>query len=238
MSSLMEAVRAGRTAEAVGLLDGLTDAERRAFLPELKALRKELRKAPWEEPSRRAYPALHAAGAACETGAAAAATWIAASDMRWSQSSPALLLHILGDRDTAWLADVTHRLAGRPASSSVPYELMAGLVRLSGCPVPTTDAYVRGWVEHTGHLWQRGDTLLDRLRKDPHLAELVAAVFETEDIGSPWSGPRPTGRTAGSTRSPGSPPKASWTGNTRWTRAWPACCGAERPSTTECSSAC
>jgi hypothetical protein len=185
MSSLMEAVRAGRTAEAVGLLDGLTDTERRAFLPELKALRKELRKAPWEERSRRAYPALHAAGAACETGAAAAATWIAATDMRWSQSSPALLIHILGDRDTVWLADVTHRLAGRPASSSVPYELMAGLVRLSSCPVPTTDAYVRGWVEHIGNLRQLGNTLLDRLRKDPHLAELVDAVFETEDIGSP-----------------------------------------------------
>ncbi|MEV8545646.1 DUF6493 family protein [Streptomyces sp. NPDC051572] len=185
MSSLMEAVRAGRTAEAVGLLDGLTDAERRAVLPELKELRKELRKAPWEEPSRRAYPALHAAGAACETGAAAAATWIAATDMRWSQSSPALLIHILGDRDTVWLADVTHRLAGRPASADVPYELMAGLVRLSGCPVPTTDAYVRGWVEHIGNLRQLGNTLLDRLRKDPHLAELVDAVFETEDIGSP-----------------------------------------------------
>lgn len=185
MSSLMEAVRAGRTAEAVGLLDGLTDAERRAFLPELKELRKELRKAPWEMPARRAYPALHAAGAACETGAAAAATWIAATDMRWSASSPALLIHILGDRDTAWLADVTHRLAGRPASTDVPYELMAGLVRLSGCPVPTTDAYVRGWVEHIGNLRQLGNTLLDRLRKDPHLAELVYAVFETEDIGSP-----------------------------------------------------
>ena len=185
MSSLMEAVRAGRTAEAVGLLDGLTDAERRAFLPELKELRKELRKAPWEMPARRAYPALHAAGAACETGAAAAAAWIAASDMRWSQSSPALLIHILGDRDTAWLADVTHRLAGRPASASVPYELMAGLVRLSGCPVPTTDAYVRGWVEHIGNLRQLGNTLLDRLRMDPHLTELVDAVFATEDIGSP-----------------------------------------------------
>ena len=185
MSSLLEAVRAGRTAEAVGLLDGLTDAERRAFLPELKELRKELRKAPWDEPSRRAYPALHAAGAACETGAAAAAAWIAATDMRWSQSSPALLIHILGDRDTAWLADVTHRLAERPAAAGVPYELMAGLVRLSGCPVPTTDAYVRGWVEHISHLRQLGNTLLDRLRKDPHLAELVDAVFETEDIGSP-----------------------------------------------------
>ncbi|WP_405857068.1 DUF6493 family protein [Streptomyces sp. NBC_01515] len=189
MSSLMEAVRAGRTAEAVGLLDGLTDAERRSFLPELRELRKELRKAPWEEPSRRAYPALHAAGAACETGAAAVATWIAAADMRWSRSSPALLIHILGDRDTAWLADVTQRLAGRPASADVPYELMAGLVRLSGCQVPTTDAYVRGWVEHISYLRQLGNTLLDRLRMDPHLAELVHAVFETEDIGSPleWS---------------------------------------------------
>ncbi|MBK3574248.1 hypothetical protein JHN63_10510 [Streptomyces sp. MBT65] len=193
MSSLMEMVRAGRTADALGLLDGLTDAERRAYQPELKALRKELRKAPWEGSSRRAYPALHAAGTVCETGAAAAATWIAATDMRWSQSSPALLLHVLGDRDTTWLADVTHRLAGRPASAGVPYELMAGLVRLSGCPVPTTDAYVRGWVEQTGHLWQRGDTLLDRLRKDPHVAELVAALFETEDIGSPMEWPSAEG---------------------------------------------
>ncbi|MFG2783736.1 DUF6493 family protein [Streptomyces prunicolor] len=185
MSSLLEAVRAGRTAEAVGLLDGLTDTERRAFLPELKELRKELRKAPWEEASHRAYPALHAAGAACETGAAAAAAWIAATDMRWSRSSPALLIHILGDRDTAWLADVTHRLAERPAIAGVPYELMAGLVRLSGCPVPTTSTYVQGWVAHTGQLWQRGDTLFERLRRDPHLAELVAALFETEDVAGP-----------------------------------------------------
>ncbi|MDV9178525.1 DUF6493 family protein, partial [Streptomyces sp. W16] len=189
MSALMAAVRAGRTAEVVGLLDGLTDAERRAFLPELKDLRKELRTAPWGQLSRGAYPALHAAGAACETGAAAAANWIAGSDMRWSQSSAALLIHILGDRDASWLADVTHRLAGRPASAGVSYELMAGLVRLSGCPVPTTETYVQAWVAHTGQLWQRGDTLFDRLRRDPHLAELMAALFETNDVAGPmeWS---------------------------------------------------
>ncbi|MEV0739016.1 DUF6493 family protein [Streptomyces sp. NPDC050549] len=189
MSALMEAVRAGRTAEVVGLLDGLTDAERRAFLPELKALRKELRNAPWGHPSHHVYPALHAAGAACETGAAAAASWIAASDMRWSQSSAALLIHILGDRDASWLADVTHRLAGRPASAGVSYELMAGLVRLSGCPVPTTETYVQTWVSHTGQLWQLGDTLFERLRKDPHLTELMAALFETNDVAGPmeWS---------------------------------------------------
>ncbi|MFI5551189.1 DUF6493 family protein [Streptomyces sp. NPDC051738] len=189
MTSLMEAVRAGRTAEVVSLLDGMTDAERRAFFPELRALRKELRADQWTSQSRRAYPTLHAAGAACQTGAAGVAGWLAAADMRWWPASPGVLIDVLGDRAPGWLADVAHRIAERPVSARVPYELMAGLVRLSGCPVPTTEAYVHGWVEHIGHVWQRGDTVLDRLRKDPHLAQLTAALFETDDIGSrlAWS---------------------------------------------------
>lgn len=189
MSSLMDAVRAGRTAEAVSLLDGMTDAERRAFFPELRELRKELRADQWTAQARRAYPTLHAAGTACQTGAAGVASWVAASDMRWWPASPGVLIDLLGDRAPGWLGDVAHRLAERPVSSRVPYELMAGLVRLSGCPVPTTEAYVHGWVEHIGHVWQRGDTVLDRLRKDPHLAQLASALFETDDIGSrlAWS---------------------------------------------------
>lgn len=86
--ALLKAVRAGHTVEAAGLLDGMTDGERRSCLPDLKELRKELRAAPWNAASRVAHPALHAAGAACHTGAAGAATWIAAADMRWSQASP------------------------------------------------------------------------------------------------------------------------------------------------------
>src|SRR5690348_4912274 len=142
MSALMEAVRAGRTGEVVELLEGMTDAERRARVPELKELRKELRKAPWNAQSRDAHPALHAAGAACQTGAAGVAAWIAANDMRWRSAPPAVLLRLLADRPTDWLADLTDRLARRPPATEVPYELMAGLVRLSGCPVPTTEAYV------------------------------------------------------------------------------------------------
>ncbi|MFJ8199676.1 DUF6493 family protein [Streptomyces sp. NPDC096152] len=185
MSSLIEAVRAGRTAEVVGLLDGMTDTERRSAFPELKALRKELRPVRWDAGARRAYPALRVAGAACQTGAAAVAGWIAAADMRSSGASPAVLVDLLGDRDPQWLADVAHRLAERPASARVPYDLMAALVRLAGCPAPTTDAYVRGWVRHIGCTWQRGDTVFERLRRDPHLRELVAALFVTDDIGGP-----------------------------------------------------
>lgn len=184
MSALVDAVRGGRTAEVVGLLDGMTDGERRASLPELKALRKELRADLWDAATRRAHPALQVAGAACQTGAAAVADWLGASDMRLWKAEPAVLINVLGDRDRAWLADVAHRLAQRPVRAEVPYELMSGLVRLSGCPVPTTDAYVRGWLLNVGVTWPREGTVHARLRREPHLVQLVAAVFETDDSGS------------------------------------------------------
>ncbi|MEV0173824.1 DUF6493 family protein [Streptomyces sp. NPDC050803] len=184
MNALMDAVRAGRAAEVAGLLDGMTDAERRIHFPELKALRAELRPERWDAQARRALPALHMAGAACQTGAAAVANWLAAADFRWSQASPTLLIDILADRDLAWLADVTHRLAQRPVSARVPFALMAGLVRLSACAAPTTEAYVQGWLMHIGSAWTRSDSIVDRLRQEPHLTELVAALFEIDDIGS------------------------------------------------------
>ncbi|WP_445525692.1 DUF7824 domain-containing protein [Streptomyces cyslabdanicus] len=183
MTSLTETVRAGRTAEVIGLLGAMTVTERRSLFPELKALRKELRATRWNEPSRRAYPALYVAGVACQTGAAGVASWIAAADMRWSGVSPAVLLRVLADRETGWLADLANRLAQRPATAQVPYELMSALVRLADCPVPTTDAYVRGWVRQVRGNWRRGNTLLERLRTDPHLVPLVTALFEVNDIG-------------------------------------------------------
>ncbi|MFE0515197.1 DUF6493 family protein [Streptomyces sp. NPDC058964] len=181
MSAVMEAVRAGRVAEVVQLLDGMPDSERRSLVPELQALRKELRAAPWDGGSRRAHPALHAAGAACHTGAAAAASWIAASDMRWSSAPAKVLLRVLEGRDNGWLTDVAHRLAQRPETANVPYELMCGLVHRSGCAVPATDAYVRGWVQHVGATW-RGGTLVERLRGETDLVPLVAALFELDDL--------------------------------------------------------
>ncbi|WP_319054476.1 DUF7824 domain-containing protein [Streptomyces europaeiscabiei] len=181
--SLIRAVRSGNLSDLVALVDGMTDAERRACMPELRQLRKELRAEDWQFPAQRAYPALHAAGAACQTGAAAVATWLTGSDLRWRQAPPPVLIDVLGDRDPTWLADLVHRLAERPLSADVPYELMAGLVRLSGCPVPTSEAYVRGWMNHIDALRSAG-TVIGNLRKDPHLGELVAALFEIEEIGA------------------------------------------------------
>ncbi|RMB84009.1 DUF6493 family protein [Streptomyces shenzhenensis] len=181
MSVVTAAVRAGRTEEALGLLTGLADAERRALLPELKEIRKELRSAPWGSGSREMLPALHAAGAACHTGAAAAASWLSSSDLRWRQAAPELLLRALEGRESAWLGDVAHRLAQRPASARVPYALMSGLVRRSGCAVPVTDAYVIAWIQHVGGHGRRG-SLVDRLRAEPDLVRLVAGFFDLMDL--------------------------------------------------------
>lgn len=185
MSALMEAVRAGRTAETLRLAKGMTATERRTSLPELKELRKELRAVPpWEDRSERVRPALHLAGAACHTGAAAAAGWLAASDLRWRQAPTESLLRVLEDRDTGWLADVAHRLAQRPVSARVPYDLMAGLVSRSGCEVPVTDAYVTGWIRHISigdGSWPR-DGVAHRLRGEPSLAALLGGLFTLSDL--------------------------------------------------------
>ncbi|MEI5526946.1 DUF6493 family protein [Streptomyces brasiliscabiei] len=182
--SLIRAVRSGNLSDLVALVDGMTDTERRACVPELKQVRKELRAEPWGSPARHVYPALHAAGAACQTGAAAVAAWLTGSELRWRQAPPKVLIEVLGDRDPAWLAEVVRRLAERPLSADVPYELMVGLVRLAGCPVPTSEAYVRGWMDHIGRVRRPAGTVIGNLRNDPHLAELVAALFETEEIGA------------------------------------------------------
>ncbi|MGW0711136.1 DUF6493 family protein [Streptomyces sp. NPDC002643] len=182
--TLIAAVRAGNVSDVVALVDGMTDAERRACMPGLKDLRKRLRADFWGPDAQQAYPALHAAGAACQTGAAAVAAWLTGSDMRWWQAPAPLLIDMLGDRAPDWLSDLVHRLAEHPVGSEVSYPLMAGLVRLAGCPVPTSEAYVRGWMEHIDRARWKPGTVIANLREDPHLGELVAALFETEEIGA------------------------------------------------------
>ncbi|MFD5556594.1 DUF6493 family protein [Streptomyces sp. NPDC127068] len=188
--ALVAAVRDGNVSSVVTLTRAMTTGERRAALSGLKALRKELRTDSWSRRSRRTYPALHAAGAACHTGAVATATWLTGADMRWSPAPPKLLLEVFADRGPEWQGEVARRLAERPPSARVAYELMSGLVRLADCAVPTTESYVRGWMDEVRrHRLAAGPELLGRLRSDPHLVTMVTALFELDDIGAQleWS---------------------------------------------------
>ncbi|MEU5400919.1 DUF6493 family protein [Streptomyces sp. NPDC005963] len=189
MSKVLEAVAAGHFKKVPSLLKPLGPAERKACLAELKALRVELRQddrsrwPSWRERND-AAAALLVAGAGCHTGAAAAASWLGARDLRTVTNPPRdVIVEVLKDRDADWLADVAHRLAARASTAQEDHWLIRRLVELSGCPVPTTDGYVYGWVDEltrsrSGALYR----LRDRLAADPHTPLLVPRLFETPQL--------------------------------------------------------
>ncbi|MEV7417589.1 DUF6493 family protein [Streptomyces sp. NPDC089919] len=176
---ILAVVRTGRTKELPVLLDPLDRAGRRELLTGLKELRAELRRGGWERwrERERATPALLVAGAACQTGAAAVASWIGArGESRWQRRPYDVLLGILADRDPAWLGDLAHRLAARPSGAAVDYPLILALVERAGCPMPTPDGCVEGWATAVEGA---GLPLTEALRRAPHLTAFVPRLFET-----------------------------------------------------------
>ncbi|KKZ69109.1 hypothetical protein VO63_35980 [Streptomyces showdoensis] len=179
---MLDAVRQGRGGDVPGLLTALDAAGRKAAVPELKRLRKEVRGWDWGRwrAQQRVRGALRIAGAGCITGAAAAADWIGGRDFQESGDGGRAVLGVLSGRDRAWLTEVTRRLAERPTVAEEEYALVHGLVLLTGCPAPATDAYVRGW---TGEV--TGRDLLARLRRDPQTPVLVPRLLDLTEAPEP-----------------------------------------------------
>ncbi|MFD8019365.1 DUF6493 family protein [Streptomyces lavendulae] len=178
---LLATVREGRAAELPELLGPLDRDRRKALLAGLKELRGELRAAGWARWQERDLmsPALLVAGAGCHTGAAAAAAWLGARDLRsWRQLPTDLLLDVLAGRDPKWLGDLAHRLAARSATAEQDYPLISALVRMAGCPMPTTDGCVEGWAAAVG---ASRTPLATALREDPYATALVPRLFETAE---------------------------------------------------------
>ncbi|MFJ7066117.1 DUF6493 family protein [Streptomyces sp. NPDC101115] len=194
VEELLAAVRAGACEKVPGLLAGLDADARKAALPKLSELRKEVRGWNWERwnEQREVRRALRVAGAGCHTGPAAATAWIGARDLSdWGESTVDGVLRVLADRESAWLANVAQRLAERPSVAEDEYRLVHTLVVRSGCPVPTTEAYLRGWSRTLTN-----GRLLDRLREDPQtpvLVPYVLALTETPDRLTWSAGPEDPG---------------------------------------------
>ncbi|MFJ5073900.1 DUF6493 family protein [Streptomyces sp. NPDC088553] len=182
VEQLLAAVRAGRAHKVPALLEPLDAAARKTALGQLKSLRSEVRAWDWKRwnEATAVRRALYVAGAGCQTGAAATATWLGGRDLlSWRSEDGALVLSVLADRDPAWTADVAQRLAARPAVAESSYGLIRGLVERSGCAVPATDGYVLAWTREI-----TDSRLVERLREDSHTRVLVPhalAMAETPD---------------------------------------------------------
>ncbi|MFG3346424.1 DUF6493 family protein [Streptomyces sp. NPDC048018] len=182
VEELLRAVRSGAHLSVQQILTRLDASGRRAALPLLKELRKDVRGWGWDRwnEQRKVQRALRLAGAGCHTGAAAAAAWIGSRDLAdWGERTTDRVLAVLADREPAWLADVARRLAERPAVAEDEYRLVHTLVLRSGCATPTGEAYLRGWTREMA-----SGRLLERLRSDPQtpvLVPYVIALTETPD---------------------------------------------------------
>lgn len=120
-----------------------------------------------------------------------------------------LLSLLLDHRDGAWQRDLACRLAQWLPAAGDPrrWALTDGLAAWCGANPPLSDGYVIGWVRHgcavsrdhaRGRLdvrewfaelgWRpptrHHSTLLDWLRAQPRLAELIPRLFEVADVGT------------------------------------------------------
>ncbi|GGR04503.1 DUF7824 domain-containing protein [Kitasatospora griseola] len=199
--TVIERVRAGDADGVARELAGLTPAQRRDCIAELKEVRREVDEKPWLK--REVLQALMVAGAGCHTATAAAA-WLSTGgpwsrqDDSWDQ--PALLT-VIESRPPEWRSTLVAALARRRATSwgTKTYLLLEHLVRTTGCDVPTTDGFVTRWC--LGRTWTysshrnaivvaAGATLWERLSKDPFVPLLTPRLFELDEIGAVLDGPR------------------------------------------------
>ncbi|MGW4804926.1 DUF6493 family protein [Kitasatospora sp. NPDC004272] len=202
---LVTAIREARTPLAAALVERMTDAERRAALPRLKQLRRELRDS--DHSRGGAVTALLVVGAVCHTAPSGAADWIGGRDFEvraWDQRP---LLALLNARPAAWQRDVALRLAralsARPADpigwdSATPYQIAEHLLRRSDTPPPAEPGLVLEWMRDRGNPEPRrwrdqlppGPDLYARLRADgftPVLAPLVFDADTVQQLSGPWA---------------------------------------------------
>ncbi|MFE6050341.1 DUF6493 family protein [Kitasatospora sp. NPDC056446] len=185
VEELLTAVRSGRLADIPALLAELDAAQRRACLPGLKELRKELRQE-WSQDGLATRSRLLVAGAGCHTGPAGAAAWLAGSDFNvrdWARNSA---LHVVVEaQPQEWQIEVATRLAARPSRAwGWPmYPLVESVVLRTGCAVPSSEPFVRAWLERALDGGGPRPTLAVKLRTDPFTPVLLPLVFELADIG-------------------------------------------------------
>ncbi|MFD8707461.1 DUF6493 family protein [Kitasatospora sp. NPDC059648] len=199
--TLIQRVRAGDADGVARELAGLTPAQLRDCVAELEEVRREIDEEWWLK--RDVLQALMVAGAGCHTASSAAA-WLSAGgpwsrqDDSWDQ--PALLT-VIESRPPEWRSALVAKLAQRRATSwgTREYHLLEHLVLTTGCDVPTTDGFVTQWFR--GRTWTyashrnpivvvTGETLWERLSKDPFVPLLTPRLFDLDQIGSMLDGPR------------------------------------------------
>ena len=174
-----------RTADVLLSMD---EPARRALMPAL-AERLKAQNGGW--PNLHKVQCLLVAGMACAPTSAQAASWLRHREFRWlrwglEEDIAGQIARVLRERDVPWTADLAARCVAalRPGRESWwSWRITAELVRAAGgAAVPTSDAFVLGWVRDS--IGDRDRTLYERWRDDPFFDTLAPRLFEVDGVGA------------------------------------------------------
>lgn len=130
-------------------------------------------------------PALYVAGAGSFPTAVQLAKYLFRSEFQWTPAEfpTELLLATLRDRGVSWIPELVTILAGKLTDEDLArWYFVVGLAHAAGVPVPTTEPFVKGWVQAVGFSTEA--QALDRLRSDPFLTVMVPRIFDVDGVGS------------------------------------------------------
>ncbi|MFB7950549.1 hypothetical protein ACFC6L_37280, partial [Kitasatospora phosalacinea] len=190
MNDLATAVRSADHPRAVALVTAMDAAQRKAELPALQALRRELVRRDSVAPG---WDALLIIGAVCHSAPAEAADWLSRGEIdgvaAWDRPP---LLGLLEDQPAHWQREVGLRLANRRAGrtddwgSGLLFRIAEHLLRRSDTPPPPEPNLVVDWMrDRSSTLFRSAVTVLPpdvdlraRLRADSFTPVLAPLVFE------------------------------------------------------------
>ncbi|WP_151481152.1 DUF6493 family protein [Streptomyces albicerus] len=186
---LVERAEAGDIAGVVRELGALTP-DRRAASTAALAARREAMKPDWHRRTEEERVAQLAAELGCRVTPEDAADWLLRHENGGRHNDLPLggawLVDVLNLHPVVWRAELVARLDERTTSgANSRYSVLEHLVRDTGCPLPTSDAFIRDWLNSRGTYAQRsehllggapGANLLERLRADDFTPKLLPSA--------------------------------------------------------------
>ncbi|MGC4892438.1 hypothetical protein [Micromonospora sp. DT31] len=184
MTDIVEAVGRGQVSEVRSALAGLDEPARRALGDDLLAEVRRRQGAWW---SRREAGALAVAAVGTLSTPTKVAALLGRRGVWLSAVDAAPVVGAARDRGVTWLAEVAYKLTDRlPRDRMVAgWRFVAGLLLAEKAPPPTGDDFVRGWAASQGWPDRHGahPSVVDRLRADPFLDDLLPRLFEVDGVG-------------------------------------------------------
>lgn len=175
-------VEAGDIPGVLQALGELGVEQRAAQLPELTARYEEMGVPGWLKLTAEQKVALASARLGCQVTPDAAARHLH-SGGRYVPSHDGWMVDVVDLFPVAWWTELVARLDQqvRERSGSQRLHLVVDhIVRTTGCPMPESDYFLKGWLSR--HSYGPSDRLLERLREDPLTSTLLPLALQRPSV--------------------------------------------------------